>query len=290
MTDATAAPLPPALPAPQPQRALGLRTYLLAGCSIGGTLCASLAANSDVNLVFVIASAVFGAVFVLLTAAPAAPAPAPMMQAPASMAASGSTAAVSPVPAAPVAPAANPGLGGSIGIGVVAAVLSFIMNQIAQVAFGFVAFNLVADELTADQLVYITTFIGIGVVMVKTPFDVFIGAFHLSRARNILVGLGLFALTYFLCYVIEQMISAAVGASGLFTTVSTYGLEGLMWGMFYVIGLPTIAQAVGAFGVRLAPRRPPTLRRSPRASCRCSHSSPRGSRTGRSASRSGSRP
>lgn len=253
MSDATLAPVPPAAPAPQSQRGLGMRTYVLAGCSIGGTLCASLAANAEVNLIFVIASAVFGAVIVLLTAAPAAPGPAA-----ASPQVAASPAGSSAPAAATVTPATQPGLGGAVGIGILAGVLSFIVNQIAQVAFGLVVFNLVTGELTADQMIYVTTFIGIGVMIVKTPFDVFIGAFHLSRARNLLAALGIFALTYLFCYFIEQMISAAMGASGLFTTITTFGLEGLMWGMFYVIGVPTIAQAVGAFGVRLAallPRR-----------------------------------
>ena len=41
-------------------------------------------------------------------------------------------------------------------------------------------------------------------------------------------------------------------------TAEKYGFEGLMWGMLYVLGIPLVAQAVGAFGVRLAamlPRR-----------------------------------
>lgn len=254
MADAAAVPVPPAAPAPRSRTGFGPRAYMLAACSMGGTLCASLAANSNVNLVFVIGSAFFGALIVLLTAAPASG------QVSAAMSAENVPLPVSSEVRSTTITThqRTPGLGSSIAIGIVAAVLSFIMNQIAQVAFGFVAFNLVPAELSGEQLAYVTTFIGIGVMIVKTPFDVFIGAFHLSRARNVLVALGLFVLTYFVCYAIEQMVSMTMGASGLLTTVSTFGLEGLLWGMFYVIGLPTIAQALGAYGVGLAallPRR-----------------------------------
>lgn len=247
MSEAATAPMPPAAPAPQAKRGLGTRSYLLAGCSIGGTLCASLASNSDINFVFAIASAVFGGLIVLLTATPPAPAVAPQATAAPAGATAPAPAATAATPAA-VAPAPA---SGSIGIGIVAGILSFIMNQIAQVAIGFSIFNIVGN-LTAEEMLIVSGLMGISVVAVKVPFDLFVGAFYLSRARSILIALGVFVLTYLFCYFIEQTISATMGMSGLFNVASAYGAEALVWGLFYVIGLPLLAQGFGAFGVRLS--------------------------------------
>lgn len=249
MSEAAAAPMPPAAPAPQAKRGFGTRSYLLAGCSIGGTLCASLSSSSDINYIFAIASAVFGGLIVLLTAAPAAaPAPAPQASptvAPRAAAAAPATAAPPPVAVG------NPPASGSIGIGIVAAILSFIMNQIAQVAIGFSIFNIVGG-LTAEDMLIVSGLMGMSVVAVKAPFDLFVGAFYLSRARSIFIALGVFVVTYLFCYFIEQTISATMGMSGLFNVATAYGAEALIWGMFYVIGLPLIALGIGAFGVRLS--------------------------------------
>lgn len=246
MSEATTASVPPTAPAPRARRVVGPRAMMLAGCSIGGTLCASLASNADLNYLFAVASAVFGGLMVMLTAAPAAATPAaaaaPAEPAPA---ASVQTPAMAPAVAAEV-----PG-SGPIVIGIVAGILSFIMNQIAQVAIGFSIFNIVGN-LTAEDMLIVTGLMGISVVAVKAPFDLFVGAFYLSRARNILIALGVFAVTYLFCYFIEQTISATMGMSGLFNVASAYGPAVLLSGMFYVIGLPLIAQAVGAFGVKLA--------------------------------------
>lgn len=245
MSDAATASVPPTAPAPRARRVFGPRAMMLSGCSIGGTLCASLASNADLNYVFAVASAVFGGLMVMLTAAPAAATPA---------------AAAAPAPATPTSvetPAMAPAVAaevpgsGPVGIGIVAGILSFIMNQIAQVAIGFSIFNIVGN-LTAEDMLIVTGLMGISVVAVKVPFDLFVGAFYLSRARNTLIALGVFAVTYLFCYFIEQTISATMGMSGLFNVASAYGPAVLLSGMFYVIGLPLIAQAVGAFGVKLA--------------------------------------
>jgi hypothetical protein len=244
MSDTAAPPLPPAAPAQQARRGFSVRTYVLAGCSVGGALCATLAANTEINYVFAIASAAFGGGIVLLTAAPAAvPAPVVVAAAPTT---------IQPAATTPTVAAASSGGMNSIGIGITAGILSFIMNQIAQVAVGMGVFNIVGTEMTADQLLFVTSMIGLMVVAVKTPFDLLVGAFHLSRARNVIVALGLFVVTYLLCYFIEQAISATMGASGLFNVASVYGGEALLWGLVYVIVVPTVAQGVGAFGARLA--------------------------------------
>ncbi len=250
MNEAAAAPIPPAAPAQPAKRGLGMRTYVLAGCSVGGALCATLAANTDINYVFAIASAVFGGLVVLLTATPpAAPAPAlPSVAAPAATAASPSASPVAALAGEAVPPAGT----SSVVIGITAGILSFIMNQIAQVAVGYGTFSIVGAELTADEMIYVTGIIGLVVVAVKTPFDLLVGAFHLSRARNVFAALGLFVVTYLFCYFIEQTISATMGASGLFNVISAYGAEALLWGLFYVIVVPTAAQAIGALGVRLS--------------------------------------
>lgn len=249
MSEATTASVPPTAPAPRARRVVGPRAMMLAGCSIGGTLCASLASNADLNYLFAVASAVFGGLMVMLTAAPAAATPA-AAAAPAPAAVPAPAASVQTPAMAPAVAAEVPG-SGPVVIGIVAGILSFIMNQIAQVAIGFSIFNIVGN-LTAEEMLIVTGLMGISVVAVKAPFDLFVGAFYLSRARNILVALGVFAVTYLFCYFIEQTISATMGMSGLFNVASAYGPAVLLSGMFYVIGLPLIAQAVGAFGVKLA--------------------------------------
>ena len=126
------------------------------------------------------------------------------------------------------------------------------MNQIAQVAVGLGVFDIVGGGLSAEQLLYVSGVIGLIVTAVKAPFDLLVGAFHLSRARSVFAALGLFVVTYLFCYFIEQTISATVGASGLFNVTSVYGLEALLWGMGYVIVIPTLALAIGAIGAKIA--------------------------------------
>lgn len=244
MSEAAAAPLPPTTPAAPARPRLGARSYLLAGCSVAGALSASLASSSNINYVFAIASAVFGGLIVLLTASPSISMPAPAAPAP-----TPAPSAASPAAVAAPSPALRPG---SVGIGIVAGILSFIMNQIAQVAVGFSVFGVAGDGLTANDMLIVSGLMGLSVVAVKAPFDLMVGAFHTARARNIFAALGVFVLTYLFCYFIEQTISATMGMSGLFNVASAYGAEALLWGLFYVIGVPLLAQATGAFGARLA--------------------------------------
>lgn len=246
MSDTAAAPVPPTTPSAPAGPRFGARSYLLAGCSVAGALCASLAANTEINYVFAIASAVFGGLMVLLTAAPSVAMPAPVATAPTVSAVTGT--ATAEAPAAP----SRPLRAGSVGIGIVAGILSFIMNQIAQVAIGFSVFGIAGDGLSPNDMLIVSGMMGLSVLAVKAPFDLFVGAFHTSRARNIFAALGVFVLTYLFCYFIEQTISATMGMSGLFNVASAYGAEALLWGLFYVIGVPLLAQAVGAFGARLA--------------------------------------
>lgn len=248
MTDVAAAaviPQPsPAGAAPQTRRGPGARTYLLAGCSVGGTLCASLASASGVNLAFAVASAVFGGLIVVLTAAPgigaAAAPPAP-----------GAVAVPAASDGATVSLPARPPGSGALAIGISAAVLSFIMNQIAQVAFGFGLFSLVG-ELTAEEMFGVSAIIGLSVLMVKVPFDLLLGAYLVARARSIFAALGAFVAAYFVVYMVEQAISATMGMSGLVNTAANAGLEAVLWGFAWILGLPLLTLALGACGARLA--------------------------------------
>jgi hypothetical protein len=241
MTDSTAAvPPPPAAPPPAPRGGIGLRTYLLAGCSIGGTLSASLASASEINLPFAIASAIFGAAIVLMTAAPAMAPAAPAVVA-------------SPAGGAAPATALRPGGAGAgaVSIGISAAVLSFIMNQVAQFSVGSAVFGIVG-EIPADYALAATAVIALAVLLVRIPFDLLLGAYLLTRARNIYAALGVFLLAYLVCYLIEQVLSMTVGASGLYNTLTTVGIEALLPGLFFVFGVPFLSQAIGAFGSKLA--------------------------------------
>jgi hypothetical protein len=239
MTDTTAAMPPPTTPAAPGKVAVPVRTYMLAGCSVGGTLCASLASASNVNLPFAIASAIFGGIIVLITAAPA--------MAPAGMAAAAAAAA----PAGTIPAATRPSGTGAVAIGISAAVLSFIMNQVAQFAVGSAVYGIVG-EIPSDFVLAASAVMAVAVLIVRVPFDLLLGAYLLTRARNIFAALGVFLLTYLVCYLIEQLLSMTVGASGLYNTLATVGIEALLPGLFFVFGVPFLAQAIGAFGSKAA--------------------------------------
>ena len=208
---------------------------LLAGCSIGGTLCASLSSTSSINVPFAIASAVFGAVLVVVTAAPAVAPP------------------VNAGTAAQAADTTNLRQGGNgiIAIGIAAAVLSFIMNQVAQFFIGGAVFSLVG-ELNPEQMLIVTSIVGLSVLGVRVPFDLLLGAYLVARARNVFLALGVFLLTYVFCYLIEQTLSMLVGMSGLYNTVTQLGMEAVLPGLAAVFGVPLLAVAVGALGAKLA--------------------------------------
>jgi hypothetical protein len=238
MTDAAAATAvpPPAAPATPAKSGIATRTYLLAGCSIGGTLCASLASSSSINLPFAILSAVFGGMIVLLTAAPGIVASAP--------------GAAVPGPIGTAQALAKPSGTGAISIGIAAAVLSFIMNQIAQFAVGYTAYGIAGTELTPDQMFMLANIVGSSVIIIRVPFDLLIGAYLVSRARNVFGALGMFAVAYLVCYLIEQAVSAAFGMSGLYMTAMQGGVEAVLWGFGWVLGLPLICQTIGALGAK----------------------------------------
>jgi hypothetical protein len=236
----------PQVPHPTPAAAaaktgIPARTYLLAGCSIGGTLCATLAANSGVNLPFAIASAVFGGIIVLVTAAPGVAAAAAAAAPAAVMPMDGSMAQV------PAAARLKPSGTGAVGIGMSAAVLSFIMSQIAQFAVGYTLYG-VNGELTNDQVFSVSDILGTSITIIRVPFEILIGAYLVSRARNIFAALATFAVAYFVIYLIEQTVSAAFGMSGLWRTWQSGGFEAVAWGFGWVLGIPLVAQGIGAVG------------------------------------------
>jgi hypothetical protein len=244
MTDAAAtAPQTPSTPPATPKAIFPTRVLILAGCSVGGTLTASLASASQVNWPFAIVSAIFGGVLVVMTAAPA-------IVAPAAAAASTGGAAAN---AGAGAPATAPAGFGIVGIGIAAAVLSFIMNQVAQIFVGFAVFSVVPPDITPTDFLYVTGLIGIAVTGVRVPFDLLIGAYLLGRARNILLALGVFIATYIVCYLLEQVISMFFGLSGLFNTLQS-GMPPLtvLTGLGIVLGITLAAQAIGAYGARIA--------------------------------------
>jgi hypothetical protein len=243
-----ASPPPPVAPVVIMPPAVPVRTYVLAGCSVGGTLCASLASAATVNLPFAIMSAVFGGVIVLVTAAPGM-----AMRPLAAPAAIGAAAAA--LPGGTVEPQARvvapPERMGGWSIGISAAVLSFIMNQVAQFAVGSAVYG-IAGEIPAEYALAASAVMAMSVLMVRVPFDLLIGAYLVTRAKNLFAALGVFLLAYFVCYLVEQGLSMTVGASGLYNTIAEAGWGPVLPGVLLVFGVPLAAQAVGAFGARLA--------------------------------------
>jgi hypothetical protein len=225
----------------------GMRTYLLAGCSVGGTLCASLASSSGINILLAIMSAAFGGMIVLLTAAPGIAAAMPAAAAPPIAAPSAGD-----VPAALPATRAAPAGFGSVGIGISAGVLSFIMNQISQFGIGASIAMMLGGELTGEQFMIAAAYIGIAVLIVKVPFDLLVGAYLVSRARRVWGALGVMLLTYLFCYMLEQSFSAAIGASGLYGVAQAQGINGVLQGFAWIFGPLLAAQAIGAYGARIA--------------------------------------
>jgi len=232
MTQVAGQPAPSAPVAVQ-HSGVPVRTYVLAGCSIGGTLCASLASAATVNLPFAIMSAIFGGMIPAAVAAPGQPA--------------GSVSAGQDASAGRMAPDRM----GPWSIGISAAVLSFIMNQVAQFAVGSAAYG-IAGTIPAEYELAASSLIAFSVLIVRVPFDLLIGAYFVSRARNLFAALGIFVLAYLVCYLVEQGLSMTVGASGLYNTIAAAGWGPGLPGILLVFGVPLAAQAIGAFGARLA--------------------------------------
>ena len=232
MTQVAGQPAPSAPVAVQ-HSGVPVRTYVLAGCSIGGTLCASLASAATVNLPFAIMSAIFGGMRPAAVAAPGQPA--------------GSVSAGQDASAGRMAPDRM----GPWSIGISAAVLSFIMNQVAQFAVGSAAYG-IAGTIPAEYELAASSLIAFSVLIVRVPFDLLIGAYFVSRARNLFAALGIFVLAYLVCYLVEQGLSMTVGASGLYNTIAAAGWGPGLPGILLVFGVPLAAQAIGAFGARLA--------------------------------------
>lgn len=245
MTQVAGQPAPSAPPAVQ-HSGVPVRTYVLAGCSIGGTLCASLASAATVNLPFAIMSAVFGGMIVLVTAAPLGAG-----MRPAAVAAPGQPAGSVSVGPDATADRAAPDRMGPWSIGISAAVLSFIMNQVAQFAVGSAAYG-IAGTIPPEYELAASSLIALSVLIVRVPFDLLIGAYFVSRARNLFAALGIFVLAYLVCYLVEQGLSMTVGASGLYNTIAAAGWGPVLPGILLVFGVPLAAQAIGAFGARLA--------------------------------------
>ena len=243
MSEAAAATPPPPAPVVPARSGPPVRTYVLAGCSIGGTLCASMASAATVNIPFAILSAVFGGIIVLVTAAPGVVAAA-ATAAPAAVASTMMDGA-----AAPPAAAREPS---PVTIGISAAVLIFIVNQIFQFAVGYTGYGVAGTELTLEQQVLLSEIMGFSIIVIRVPFDLLIGAYLVSHARSIIGALGVFVLAYLGCYLVEQSISAAFGASGLYMTAQQHGVTGVMLGFIWVLGMPLLCLALGAYGAKLA--------------------------------------
>ena len=246
MTDAgtAAAPIQTAAAATlaAPGRGPGTRAYLLAGCSVGATLCASLTSTSGVNLPFAILSALLGGVVVLLTAAPAAAPPQAVV------AASSASGVITPTPVV------YPTRRDSISTGVTAAVLAYVILQIQLFVFGGALGTLLAGVDGMPSVSALNDASAEYLVLIAIPVNLLLGAYLLAGSRSLLLALTVFALTYFACFLLEQAITIITGFSPLFEGMASGAPELAAAALVTYLLPPFFAQAIAAIGSRLAGR------------------------------------
>jgi hypothetical protein len=145
-------------------------------------------------------------------------------------------------------------VGSGASTGFASGIVAYVAFQLLLFIYGWSVGAIVPLDASPELMARLGESVGWFVLLGRLVVDLLLGAYLLSTARNLFVALAVFVATTFGCFLIEQVITAAVQGSQFFAGLGSGNVAGAAGMLLWAIVPATIAQAIGAFGASFAGR------------------------------------